>query len=288
MKIIANAKINLTLEVTGRLPSGFHSIASLMQSVSLADIVTVEQTPQAGIAITCSQPDIPTDERNIVHKAIRAFEEAFAPLPTGIAVHIEKRIPSEAGLGGGSADAAAVLTALRAIFEPNCADAQLGRIGARVGADVPFCLRGGLCMCEGIGDILSPLPPMPACYPLVIAKPPCGISTKEAYQAIDTLPPRSLPRTSQLGTLITSQEWEKLFARCANVFELAAPFPIFDSLRAAMRAHGAMLAQMSGSGSAIFGIFKDENAAALCADTLREMVDAVFLCRAIQKTSQPA
>jgi len=248
----AHAKINLLLDVTGRLPSGYHSVAMLMQSISLHDTITVEATGGRGIEITCDVPGIPTDGRNIAHKASKAFG-----IDSGLRVTIEKRIPSEAGLAGGSANAAAVLTALRDMYAPEMPDEDLRDIGLYVGADVPFCLAGGCCLAQGVGELLTPLPSLPESYAVALAKPAFSVSTARAYAALDSIEIQR-PRTELVISLAKQGDWERALALCANVFEQAIDVPgLARAKRQAVRS-GALLTQMTGSGSAVFSMYRDD------------------------------
>ncbi|MCL2194495.1 MAG: 4-(cytidine 5'-diphospho)-2-C-methyl-D-erythritol kinase [Oscillospiraceae bacterium] len=240
----AYAKINLLLDVTGRLPNGYHSVAMIMQSISLHDTITVTRTDEPGIAITCDTQGIPLDERNIVHKACKAFG-----LHSGLRIDIRKRIPSQAGLAGGSADAAAVLTALRDMYAPDMPMQQLCEIGMQVGADVPFCLVGGCCLAEGLGERLSPLPCLPSDYRIALVKPDFGVSTAQAYAALDSID-IAHPNTAQAVAHARSGEWEQLFPLCANVFEQVVDIPGL----AQAKATSAKLVQLTGSGSVVFAI----------------------------------
>ncbi|MCL2531439.1 MAG: 4-(cytidine 5'-diphospho)-2-C-methyl-D-erythritol kinase [Oscillospiraceae bacterium] len=253
----AFAKINLLLDVTGRLSNGYHTVQMIMQSISLHDTVTVEQTDEPGIAITCDVPSIPTDERNIVHKACKAFG-----LDSGLHIHIEKKIPSQAGLAGGSADAAAVLTALRDMFKPGMPMEKLCEIGMQVGADVPFCLIGGCCYAEGLGEQLSPLPCLPRDYRIALVKPDFGVSTAQAYAALDSID-IAHPDTQQALAHARSGEWEAMFPLCANVFEQVLDLPglaqakekTITSVKLAItKQNPAKLVQLTGSGSVVFAI----------------------------------
>ena len=256
----AYAKINLLLDVTGTLPNGYHSVAMILQSIDLHDTVTVEHTSGPGIEIICNLPYIPTDRRNIAWKACEAFG-----ITEGLKITLEKRIPSQAGLGGGSADAAAILTALRDMFNPELPDETLREIGVKVGADVPFCLLGGCCLAEGIGEILTPLPCLPASCEIEVLKPSAGVNTARAYAALDraaldraALDRAALkrPQTVQAVELAKRGGWEALFPLCENVFEQAIRLPGLAEYRRGRLRAGALLARMTGSGSAVYAIWR--------------------------------
>lgn len=240
----AYAKINLLLDVTGRLSNDYHTVAMIMQSISLHDTITVEQTDEPGITITCDDPKLPTDERNIVHKACKTFG-----LHSGLRIDIHKNIPSQAGLAGGSADAAAVLTALRDIYAPNMPMQRLCEIGLTIGADVPFCLVGGCCFAEGLGEQLSPLPCLPSDYRIALVKPAFGVSTAEAYAKLDSIN-IAHPNAAQALARARSGEWEQMFPLCANVFEQVVEIPGL----AHAKKLPAKLVQLTGSGSVVFAI----------------------------------
>lgn len=253
-EILAPAKINLALHITGKRPDGFHTLKTVMQSVSLCDIVTVEKTDgENGIKISCTDKSIPTDGRNIVFKAAEAFFNRTNIPNRGIKIHIEKHIPSEAGLGGGSSDGAAVFAALNRLYGEPLTEEELCSLSAGTGADIPFCIKGGTTLCEGIGEILTPIKPLPDCH-IVIGKGEKGVSTKEAYNAVD-----KLPETEESGfdTAVFEGSIEEIAGSCFNLFEKVSDNEEIRSIKETMLAKGALCSVMSGSGSAVFGIFTD-------------------------------
>lgn len=251
----AYAKINLYLDVTGKRPDGYHDLLSVMQSVSLCDTVTVTRTKESGIAVTCDDPAVPTDGRNIVVKCAEAFFRRFEIEAPGIRIDIRKRIPSSAGLAGGSSDGAAVLRMLNGLFG-NPADTELLCVlGASVGADIPFCLVGGTCVCRGIGEILEPVPiPVPE-YELLIAFPGEGVSTPAAFRLLDETP-FSGNKPSHEAVLDDLRDG-KLPRSLYNAFERAIlpVHPGASALRKKIRELGAEAVLMSGSGPSVFGLF---------------------------------
>lgn len=260
--IKANAKINLTLEVTGKRPDGYHELRSIMQSVSLHDMVTVSAEGESTV-ISCDKPFIPCDERNIAFKAAEAFFKEHGSR-FGVKIHIEKHIPSEAGLGGGSADGAAVLAALNILSGKPFTEEKLIDIGARVGADIPFCLKGGTQLCMGIGEIMEENSSLPLCH-IVIAKGNEGISTAKAFTAIDAYGFDKAP----LDLSVFEQgSIEKIAAKCMNDFEKAADIPEIHTIKNTMLSYGALCSVLSGSGSAVYGIFTDSSAANSCCQKL--------------------
>lgn len=262
--IKANAKINLTLEVTGKRPDGYHELRSIMQSVSLHDIVTVSAEGESTV-ISCDKPFIPCDERNIAFKAAEAFFKEYGSR-FGIKIHIEKHIPSEAGLGGGSSDGAAVLAALNILSGKPFTEEKLIDIGAHVGADIPFCLKGGTQLCTGIGEIMEEKPSLPLCH-ILIAKGSEGISTAKAFAAIDAY---GFDKAPLELSVFEQSSIEKIAAKCMNDFEKAADIPEITTIKNTMLSYGALCSVLSGSGSALYGIFTDSSAAHSCCQKLEK------------------
>lgn len=287
--MLAPAKINLTLDITGRREDGYHLIHTIMQAVDYTDEVRVSLREAGGIRLTVSDPTLPADARNTAYRAAAAFlatvdlEEA---LP-GVDIHVTKRIPMEAGLAGGSADAAAVLTALNWLTDAHMTAEELCEIGQTVGADVPFCILGGAAAATGIGTILSPLPFLPACW-LVIAKPDCGVSTAEAYRLVDGADIPHRPHQFAMTDALCGGDLEAAGRELCNVFEYALDLPEVRDIKAVMRRHGTLGCQMTGSGSAVFGLFSDKGDARRCADALREGGVSVHVCRPCESGPFPA
>lgn len=274
LDVKAYAKINLTLDITGRLPNGYHSIRSIMQSISLCDNVTVERTDCGGIEVICDKKNIPSGEKNIAYKAAERFAEYADIACMNVKIHIEKHIPSEAGLGGGSSDAAAVIRCLNELYGCGYSEKRLCEIGSNVGADVPFCIIGGTALCEGIGEEITPLPALEEEY-VLIAKGKLGISTPEAYARLDK-------------TELSAKEWkssdfsgkaEKWSRYCSNDFEKVSDNYEITDIKSLMKSGGALISQMSGSGSAVFGIFQTENEAVKCREMLTDKGYFAEVCR---------
>ncbi len=281
MKLTLNAyaKINLFLDITARRPDGYHEIAGVMQSISLCDTITLEVTEPAGmylcslgnhtagaesITLTCSNPDLPTDSRNLAWRAAEKFFAATGRGCKSLLIHIEKRIPAAAGMAGGSTNAAAVLVGLNDLFDRPLTADQLCEVGLTLGADVPFCIKGGAMITEGIGEILTPITPMPACE-LVVACGGEGVSTPTAYKALDTLygnfdPAAYTPHTDGLKTLKSALWQGDLTTLCGSVYNLFETVvlperPVARKIKETMLSAGAVTAMMSGSGPSVFGIF---------------------------------
>ena len=269
----AYAKINLVLNIGDLRPDGYHDIQTIMQSLELHDDVTVEQTGGTGITVTASVDTIPTDESNLAAKAVKAFAAKTGVPADGLSIHIEKRIPVAAGLGGGSSDAAATLRALNVLYETNLSVDELAEIGIEVGSDVPFWVHGGCAYVEGKGDMVVPTTPMPQCI-IVIGKPDLAISTEKMYQRFDQA---ELPqRADHTPEIMLGLRWENLKAvaeSVGNAFEqvlMKNERNTVDMMKEVMNQFGTLGTAMTGSGPAVFGIFDNELYARVASETLRQ------------------
>lgn len=281
IKVKTSAKINLSLDVVGRKPDGYHLIESIFQSVNIYDIITVSKT-ENGIHLTCNEPEIPCDSRNIAYKAARLFLDKTG-IKSGINIHIEKHIPSQAGLGGGSSDGAGVLYAMNTLFDTNIDICDLAKLGANISADTAFFIYGGTAFVQGIGEIINPIRLLPP-IELVIAKGRSGISTPEAYKMIDELSEPNHIDTHKLLKAIDKGKFMYHCNCCGNIFEqVTSIIDVFD-IKKRMLANGAENAVMSGSGSAVFGIFKDFEAAAKCSEKLKNIYPFAVHCQTIPQS----
>ncbi|MBR2875530.1 MAG: 4-(cytidine 5'-diphospho)-2-C-methyl-D-erythritol kinase [Clostridia bacterium] len=281
MKLTYNAyaKINLVLDVTGVKQNGYHTLFTVMQSIGLRDVITVEKTKGEKITISCTDESVPVDSKNIVYKCAVKFFEYFAIKKNkGIHIHIEKNIPHEAGLGGGSADGAAVLVALNEIFKTGANKRTLMFIGGKVGADIPFCIVGGTALCQDIGTVVAALPNVEECS-IVVVKPENGSSTVKAYDAIDEMG-NSLKHTknSEMLELLLEENFKDALKYCDNVFEQVIEVPDRADIKHILRKNNSCAACMSGSGSAVFGIFFSEEDANKAKKELEEKYKYVYLC----------
>lgn len=283
MKVKTAAKVNLALDVTGVLPNGYHDLKSVFQTVGLYDELTVELTaPECGITISCDVPEIfagsdpiPCDERNIAHKAAkRLFDEHG--ICSGCRIHIKKGIPSQAGMGGGSTDAAAVLYCLEKLTGKKLTAPE------KLGADVPFFLTGGTAYVEGIGEKITPIADYSGRI-LVIGKGSEGVSTAEAYRAIDALVSPVHPDAEKLAETIGSDPYSA-YRWFGNLFEDAVKLKEIDDIKAVMAGCGALNPCMTGSGSAVFGLFTDPEKAASCAEKLRSSGYFSEVCRTVNES----
>ena len=276
----APAKINLGLDVTGTRADGYHLLETVFQAVSIADTVTVELTDTPEITLSCDVKGVPCSPKNIAWKAAQRYREA-AGLTDGVRIAIEKRIPMEAGMGGGSTDGAAVLLALQELTGNALDMKQLAAIAVSLGADVPFFLYGGTAYAAGIGEELERLPALSTDC-MVIAKGTAGVSTAQAYGAIDALQDPVHPPVQKLRqALQNSASPEKIAPLCGNLFELAVELDEVSAIRKCMLEYGAWCSVMTGSGAAVFGLFPTHAAAEQACAALKKLVPFAEFCHTL-------
>lgn len=273
--LLAYGKINLSLDIVGLREDGYHLMDMVMQSVSLADRVTLCRAEEISVA---ADGDIPTDERNTAIKAAKVFF-AETGVPGGCEITVEKNIPSEAGMGGGSADAAAVFIGLDQMYGTDLPIGRLMEMGLKVGADVPFCLAGGTALVQGIGEQVTPVSPMPDCH-ILLVKPPFGISTGAAFRHFDEVGVSIHPDNAALMSAMERGDLSSMGRFMANVLEESAASPEIEAIREKIAARGAEAALMTGSGSVVFGLFSDEKKAQAAAEKVSGL-GKVFLARPV-------
>lgn len=280
--IKAAAKVNLLLDLTAVLENGYHSIYTVMQSVSLFDTITVEKTDSKKITLTCNDKTMPADSNNTAWKAAEYFFEHIGVTNQGINIHIEKSIPSQAGMAGGSADAAAVIIALDKLFFSSLSEQELLSIGEKVGADVPFCILGGTRLCLNKGEIMAKLPDLNQCH-IVIVKPDQGVSTKEAYNNYDSAQWIRHPDNEGFLYAATLSDFNTMCQKAANVFEQVVEVSDRVKIKSIMRRYNAKLAMMTGSGAAVYGLFKNYEDAVECKSELSKIFSSVYLAEPTDK-----
>ncbi len=274
----AYAKLNLTLDILRKREDGYHDLEMVMQSVELHDDVTVTLTDGEGVACRCG--DIPGDETNLAVKAALAFFAETGTEPRGLAIDVEKRIPAQAGMAGGSSDAAATLRTLRKLLAPEMLGEELERIGALVGSDVPYCLRGGTALAEGRGERLTTLRSAPP-FHVVLCKPGFDIPTPALFARVRVSELWNRPDTAGMLSALHCGDEAGVLARVKNVFETVLPpayAEVFE-LKRRLRALGAEAAAMTGSGPTVFGLFRDEAAAKAAYEALSADYAQTFLTR---------
>lgn len=279
MELTANAKINLTLDILRRREDGYHDLQMVMQSVTLADELTVTPAKGPQGEAAADLRFLPTGNRNLAQVAAAAFREATG-LGGEVDVAIRKRVPVCAGLAGGSADAAAVLRAMNALTGAGLSPAELADVGARAGSDVPFCVLGGTALAEGRGERLTPLAPLPPCS-IVICKPPFSIPTPQLFARVNVRKIVRRPDTAGVLAALNAGDLAGVARRMYNVFEdVLEPRRAAEiaAIKAMLIDRGALGASMSGSGPSVFGLFEAESAARDACTLLKESYRDVFLC----------
>ena len=276
----AYAKINLTLDVIAKRPDGYHDLKMIMQTVSLHDNIAVRVGTGDGIKTVSNLGYLPDDDRNIAVKAARAFFEATGIENDGVYIAIEKSIPVAAGLAGGSADGAAVLRALDKLYETNLGREKLCEIGLKVGADVPFCICGGTMLAEGVGEILTPLAPMPECF-IVLCKPGYGMSTAKVFGSLKIDEIEKHPNTDAVISALNEGDVDKIAFNMYNVLEkiVAKEKEDISAIEKTLVSFGALGAVMSGSGSTTFGVFADEDKAKKAYNSLKAKYKETYIAK---------
>lgn len=265
----AYAKINLSLDVVGRLANGYHEVRMIMQTVGIHDTLKFEKT-EGEIVLSSDAGELPLGEDNLIYKAAKLVRETYG-ISGGVKVHLEKRIPVAAGMAGGSTDAAATLKAMNLLYDLRLSEEDLCGLGVKLGADVPYCIMGGTALSEGIGEVLTKLAPMPECV-LLVAKPDINVSTKEVYQALDSQSVPWHPDVDGMRQAIEEGRLEGIYSRLGNVLETVtvAKHPIVSEIKQEMLENGALGSLMSGSGPSVFGIFDDEEKARAAGECIKK------------------
>ena len=274
----AYAKINLTLDVLGKREDGYHDLQSVMQTISLRDDIEIDVGTGKPWCLKCDAEGVPTDERNLAWKAAKVYCETMNKDPEGLEIRITKRIPSQAGLGGGSADAAAVLRALNRYFGEPLSIWALAELGGRIGSDVSFCVVGGTMMCEGRGERMRKLPDMPKCV-IVVCKPDFSISTPELFRKIDEKVIGQRPDQRQMENALLTGDLLKVAQNLCNVFDpvVTEDHLELNYIKSIFSSYGAIGHQMSGSGSAVYCIVSEFEIAAVICNMLRENYPQVYI-----------
>lgn len=278
----AFAKLNLTLDVLGKREDGYHDLKSVMQTISIRDDVEIDIGTGKAWSLECTNPDIPTDENNLAWKAAKAFFDATKKDPDGLTIRITKRIPSGAGLGGGSADAAAVLRALNKHYGSPLSILALAELGAQVGSDVPFCVVCGTAMVEGRGERIRKLPDMPDCV-FVVCKPDFSVSTPELYKKIDSVAIARHPDNMAMESALLAGDLGKITDLIENVFDpvVTTEHLELNYIKSICNSYGALGMQMTGSGSAIFAIMPSFEYAAVVCNMLKDNFPNVFIAKPV-------
>lgn len=278
----AFAKLNLTLDVLGKRDDGYHDLQSVMQTISIRDDVEIDVGTGKPWKLVCDKEDIPTDERNLAWKAAKVFCDTLKKDPNGLEIRIVKRIPSGAGMGGGSADAAAVLRALNRHYGNPLSILALAELGAQVGSDVPFCTLCGTAMVEGRGERLRKLPDIPDCV-FVVCKPDFSVSTPELYKKLDETTIALRPDNKAMESAILAGDLELIAGNLCNVFDpvVTADHLELNYIKSLCNTYGAMNQQMTGSGSAVFAIMPSFEYAAVLCNMLKENYPQIYIAKPV-------
>ena len=274
----AFAKINLTLDVLGKRPDGYHDLKSVMQTISIRDDIEIDVDTGKPWKLICDKEGIPTDDRNLAWKAAEVFYAHTKQQTTGIEIRITKRIPSQAGLGGGSADAAAVLRALNKHYGSPFSVLALAELGSLVGSDVPFCTICGTAMVEGRGERLRKLPDMPGCI-FVVCKPDFSSSTPELYRKLDETVIAKHPDNQLMESALLAGDLDRVASQVFNVFDpvVTQEHLELNYIKSIFNSYGAIGYQMTGSGSAVYAIVKDFEAAAVICSMLKDNYPQIYI-----------
>lgn len=283
MEVKALAKLNLTLDVLGKRPDGYHDLKMVMQSITLSDEITVTDNGDQGIRISTNLGFLPTNEKNLAVAAALRFYESLGKPPRGIDLTLKKSIPVCAGMAGGSSDAAAVLRALNELEGSPYTPAELAKVGERVGSDVPYCVLGTTALAEGRGEILTILPSLPKCW-VVVCKPDFPVSTPELFARIDRCKVRCRPDTAGMLQALEQGDLQGVARRMYNVFEDVLPdrqrSRVLD-IKNTLVQYGALGANMSGTGPTAFGLFRTEDEAKKAYDQLKEQYQETYLAETV-------
>lgn len=257
MRKKAYAKINISLDVIGKRKDGYHLLKMIMQTIDLYDEIDITKTYDKSIKIHCNKQYVPCDERNLAYKAAKLFKDKYN-IKDGVIIRIKKNIPVAAGLAGGSTDAAAVLSIMNEMFEVGAKDSELSELALKIGADVPYCIKGGTALCEGIGEKITYLSKFENKI-LVIIKPNFGVPTKDVYGNLDINKIYKHVKTDELIHAIKRDDIYGVCKDMKNVLEnvTLGKHKILGEIKEELRCNGAINAMMSGSGPTIFGFFED-------------------------------
>ena len=273
--VLAPAKLNLALDVVGLLPNGYHNLDMTMQAITLYERVVLRRSQN--LSLTLPGSPVAANDSNTAIKAALAFFH-YTGLLAGVEITIYKNVPVRAGMAGGSADAAGVLVGLNVLYGAKLSMSELCALGAKIGADVPFALMGGTCRVQGVGDFLKALPPCPECW-FTVVMPDYGVSTPEAFAAYDRVGSSIHPDCEAQEAAIRAGDLDALCAAAGNALEECSGAKDTNAIKALLKDHGAVTALMTGSGAAVFGVFRDEASAQAAVAAARQRWKQVYLAR---------
>ncbi|MEG0180253.1 MAG: 4-(cytidine 5'-diphospho)-2-C-methyl-D-erythritol kinase [Terrisporobacter sp.] len=284
IQLKSRAKINLSIDVLGKRPDGYHLVEMIMQTIDLFDTIKITILENDEILIKSNSVDIPLDKSNIAYKAADLIKSEFS-INKGIEIYIDKNIPVAAGMAGGSSNAAAILVGLNKLFDLNLSNEQLEKIGLNLGADVPFCISGNACLAENIGEKLSKIDGLHKDAFILVCKPNIFVSTKEIYEEIDAKEIEARPNNRLLIKLLKDNNIKSLADNMYNVLEevTKTKYPAIDGIEKRMLENGALGSMMSGSGPTVFGLYLNKEEAEKCKELLLEQYDEVYVVNSNEK-----
>lgn len=279
VKVLAPAKINFTLDITGKLANGYHTVDMVMQSVDLCDVITVEKN-EGSISLTCDKDFVPCNNSNTAYKAVQLFSE-HCNIDCTVDIHIQKNIPAQAGMAGGSTDGAAVLVALNEIYQTNLTTDELAQIGANIGADVPFCFYGGAMLATGIGTTLEKIEHSLQLqdYYILLCKPYVNVSTPLAYKKSDERPYSEIAHSTAVIKAMQDNNIDDFCNGLYNDFDSLLEIKEVQHIKSIMKSNGALASVMSGSGPTVYGIYSTKLEADNTANILKKEYSDVFVAK---------
>ncbi len=289
IRLRARAKINLTLDVTGKRDDGYHELCTIMQTVNLQDAIYMKRIDKAVIRLKSNWDWLPADERNLAYRGAQVMRDTFG-IQEGVFIELNKHIPVAAGLAGGSADCAAVMVGMNRLFGLRQSQDDLMKLGAKLGADIPYCIVRGTALAEGIGEVLTPImPPCPLCF-VVLAKPSVSVSTAYVYQHLQLDKIQNRPNTEEMLKAIHYGDLKNIAKELCNVLEtVTIPLhPEIGNMKEKMLSLGALGTLMSGSGPTVFGLFDKQDMALSCAERLKQEfgIKDVFVTETFQSAQK--
>ena len=278
IKLKSRAKINLSIDVLGKRSDGYHLVEMIMQTIDLYDLIEINERQDNNILIKSTSDDIPLDSDNLVYKAADLIRQTFN-IEKGLDIYIQKNIPVAAGMAGGSSNAAAVLVGLNKLWNLNLSEERLEEIGLKLGADVPFCIKGGAVLAEGIGEKLTPIKGLNEDVSILICKPDLFVSTKEVYECLDSKQIDKRPDNQFLIQCLKNNETKKLAENMFNVLEEVTvdKHPVIQQIKDIMMKNKALGAMMSGSGPTVFGLYENKADAVKCKSVLEKQFNQTFV-----------
>ena len=284
IKLKSRAKINLSIDVLGIREDGYHLVEMIMQTIDLYDLIEIKEIIDNKILIKSNSNEIPLDSDNIVYKAANLIKERFC-IDKGIEIYIKKNIPVAAGMAGGSSNAAAILVGLNSLWNLNLSNQELEEIGLKLGADVPFCIKGGTVLAQGIGEELTDIKGLDEDISILVCKPDLFVSTKEIYELIDSREITMRPNNKLLIDYLKNNEIEALARNMFNVLEevTVEKHPVIKKIKDTMIKNKALGAMMSGSGPTVFGVYKNREDALKCKSILEKEFKQTFVVHCNEK-----